>query len=204
MKLLLASNSQFLIDSGYELLGIPKDQLKIAYITTAAKGARDKNYIETHKRLMINKGYHFEEFDIEDKSEEEIYYFLNDKNVIHIEGGNTFYLLKAIKVSSFDKIIFELLNKGKIYVGTSAGSSIAGPTIEMSSHVPEGTKKEDLDALNFVPFLVKAHYSENKIDEYKKMMRKLSCPVKFLRDGQAFLINNNSIKLVGYGEEVKI
>ena len=38
-----------------------------------------------------------EEIDIEEKGKDEILNFFKNKNVIHIEGGNTFYLLKAIR-----------------------------------------------------------------------------------------------------------
>jgi len=38
MKLILASDLSFLFKYGYELTGIPKDQMRIGYITTASKG----------------------------------------------------------------------------------------------------------------------------------------------------------------------
>ena len=39
--------------------------------------------------------------------------FFKNKNVIHVEGGNTFYLLKAIRESGFAEVLKELLNEGK-------------------------------------------------------------------------------------------
>ncbi|MFA5936306.1 MAG: hypothetical protein WC822_00300 [Candidatus Paceibacterota bacterium] len=41
MKLILGSDLSFLLKYGYALTGIPKDQMKIGYITTASKGELD-------------------------------------------------------------------------------------------------------------------------------------------------------------------
>jgi len=40
MKLILGSDLSFLLKYGYDLTGIPKDQIRIGYVTTASKGAR--------------------------------------------------------------------------------------------------------------------------------------------------------------------
>ncbi len=204
MKLLLASNGQFLIDKGYKLLGIPKDKIHIGYIITASKKVSSKEYIKIYKQLMKDNKYSFEEIDIEDKTEKELKEFFKDKNIIHMEGGNTFYLLEAIKKTGFDKILKEFLNEGKIYVGTSAGSSIMGPTIGFSSHVPENTPEQKLKSLNFVPFLVKSHYKDVKAEEYRKILKTIKYPVKILRDGQGILVENGKYTFMGDGEEVKL
>ena len=204
MKLLLASNGKFLIEKGYKLLNIPKDKIHIGYITTASKGVSSVEYIKLHKQMMNGNGYSFEEIDIENKTEKELRQFLKDKNVIHIEGGNTFYLLKAIKESGFDKIIKELLDRGIVYAGTSAGSSIAGPTIEFSSHVPKGTPIEELKALNLVPFLFKAHYTDDKKEQYLEKIKSIKYPIKLLRDGQGILVEDKKYTFIGDGKEVKL
>lgn len=204
MKLLLASNGDFLIKQGYLLLGIPKSDFRIGYVITASKTAKDKSYIQNHEQLMKESGYNFSEIDIEGKSIEQLRELFKDKNVLHMEGGDTFYLLKAIKNSNFDKVIKELLSRGLVYVGTSAGSSVAGPTIEMSSHIPSGTTADKLEGLNLVSFLIKCHYTEDKADQLKRLVGNLRHSVRFLRDGQAFLVEDDQVKLVGMGEEVKL
>lgn len=204
MKLLLASNGQFLIEECYKLLGIPKNKIHIGYVTTASKDVSSTEYIKIHKQLMIENGYSFEEIDIENKNEEELRKFFSDKNIIHIEGGNTFYLLKAIKKSGFDKILKEFINKGTVYVGTSAGSSIAGPTIEFSSHIPKGIPVEELQALNLVSFLFKAHYTDDKKEQYQEKIWQTRYPVKLFRDGQGILVEDDKYTFVGKGEEVKL
>lgn len=204
MKLLLASNGGFLIEKGYQILGIPKEQIKIGYVTTASKGTKNLEYLERHRQQMRDNGYNFQEIDIEGKTEKELRDFFKDKNIIHMEGGNTLYLLRAIKKTGFDKILKDLINNGMVYAGTSAGSSVMGPVIDFSSWVTEGTPKEDLIALNYVPFVFKAHYTDDKETEYKEKMKKVGYPVKFFRDGQGILVEDGKYTFVGDGEEVKI
>ena len=188
------------------MLGIPKDEISIAYITTASKGVADKRYLEFHKQSMVEKGYKFEEIDIEGKSKDELYRLLAGKNVIHVEGGNAFYLLKAIKQSGFDEVVRDLVDRGVIYVGTSAGAYVACPTIETSTWGPD--KKDDCGltdfrGLNFVPFLIKGHYKDELEKLFKEKARHASRPVRVLRDGQGILVEDGSYKLVGAGEEIK-
>ena len=204
MKMLLASNGQFLIEEGYKLLGIPTNKIRIGYITTASKGASNNEYIKIHKKIMREQKLSFQEIDIENKSENELRKFFSDKNIIHMEGGDTYYLLKVIKKTRFSEIIKELLQRGVIYVGTSAGSSIIGPTIEFSSHIPKEATNEELKSLNLVPFLVKSHYTDSKEVEYKERTKTIKYPIKFLRDGQGILVEDKKYTFVGKGAEVKL
>ena len=163
-KLLLASNGSFLTDYGYPILGIPKAKIRIAWITTASKKARNISYIKRHRHAMRKHGYRFEEIDIEDNSLDQLRRKLQDKNVMHVEGGPAFYLLKAIKETGFDKFIKTWVKEGKIYAGTSAGAYIACPRLEISLlHNKKTFGLKDFTALNLVPFLLKAHYTDDGI-----------------------------------------
>jgi peptidase E len=95
MKLILASDLSFLLKYGYDLTGISKSEMKIGYVITAGKVARSP-FLDNVKKIIKDEGYSFEEIDIEGKTQNELRSFFKDKNVVHIEGGNTFYLLKAI------------------------------------------------------------------------------------------------------------
>ncbi len=204
MKLLLASDGEFLINQGYALLGIPRTLMHIGYVTTASKGARSTEYVQRHKKAMEQHGYRYAEIDIENKSEQMVEHFFRDKNVIHIEGGNTFYLLQAVKRTGFDKIIKSYVTQGKIYVGTSAGSSIAGPTIGLSSHIPKDASVEQITALNLVPFQVVSHFTPEKTNAVRQQIKTTHYTVKILRDGQGILVEDGRYRLVGEGEEVKL
>ena len=207
MKILLASNGGFLIKEGYKLLGIPKDQIRIGWVTTASKGVEKLDYLERHMKAMTEEGYNFEEFDIEGKTENEILNFFADKNVVHIEGGNTFYLLKAIKDIGFEKTLKKLFEKGLAYVGSSAGAYIMCPTIEVSKSGRNADRHfglTDLTALNYVPFSLKVHYTDDMETSVREMIKTLEHPIRILRDGQGILAEDGKYTFMGEGQEVKL
>lgn len=207
MKILLASNGNFLIKDGYKSLGIPIDEVRIGYIITASNAARDRDYLERHKQAMTQAGYSFEEFDIEGKSKEEMLKFFADKNVIHVEGGNTFYLLKVIRETGFGEVLKILLDKGLAYVGSSAGAYVMCPTIEVSDWDETGRNRfgiTDFTALGYVPFSLKVHYTDDMKNKVQERMRNLKYPLRILRDGQGIINENGESRFIGEGEEVKL
>lgn len=207
MKLLLSSNGSFVIEKGLKLLFEDVSKIKLAYITTAGKGSNDKTYLENHREMMKKEGIAFEELDIEGKTENELRELLKDKNAVYVEGGNTFYLLKAARESGFDKVIKELIEKGVPYIGSSAGSYIACPTIEMATWKPKQKDRfgvTDFTAMNLVPFLVVAHYESEFAEVLKEKISQTKYETKLLKDGQAILVEDNNYKLVGEGEEINL
>jgi dipeptidase E len=206
MKLILSSDGSFLLKYGYKLIGISKDQIRIGYITTAYQVSRNNfEFFENYKNKVRSEGYNLEEIDIKGKSEKEIKDFFKDKNVIHIEGGNTFYLLKAIQETGFDKILKDLLNEGKIYIGTSAGAYVACPTIEVANWNDDGKDKfgvTDFKAFNLVPFVLKVHYKNEKEEIVRKGIETLKYPIHILKDGQGILAEDDKYTFLGDGEEV--
>ncbi len=207
MKLILASDLSFLLKYGYDLTGIPKDQMKIGHITTAYKVSRSN--IEFFKKVsetIKENGYEMEDFDIEGKTKGEIKDFFKDKNVVHIEGGNTFYLLKVIRETGFDKILKELLGEGRVYIGTSAGSYVMCPTIEVSDWNPDGKDRfgvTDFTALNYVPFVLKVHYEDKAEELVREKIKTLKYPLNILRDGQGMFCEDGICQFVGDGDQVK-
>lgn len=202
MKIILASDLSFLLKYGYDLTGISKSEMKIGYITTASKGSRDTAFLEKVKNAMKENAIDFEEIDIEGKGKDKILNFFKNKNIIHVEGGNTFYLLKAIRESGFAEILKELLNEGKIYIGTSAGAYIMCPTIEVANWNETGRDRfglTDFSALNYVPFVLKVHYKDEMENTVKEKMKTLKYPLRILRDGQGILVEND--KYTFFGDE---
>ncbi len=196
-----------MIEKGFSLLFDDISKINLAYITTAGKGSTDKTYLEIHKEMMKKEGIDFEELDIEGKTEDELRELLKDKNAVYVEGGNTFYLLKAVRESGFDKVIKELIEKGVPYIGSSAGSYIACPTIEMAIWKPKQKDRfgvTDFTAMNLVPFLVVAHYEPEFGAVLKEKISQTKYETKVLKDGQAILVEGDNYKLVGDDEEIKL
>jgi peptidase E len=208
MKLILGSDYTFLLKYGYNLTRISKDEMKIGHITTAYKVSR--NNIEFFKgisEIIKENGYNIEDFDIEGKTKEEIKDFFKDKNVVHIEGGNTFYLLKAKRETGFADILKELLDEGKIYIGTSAGSYIMCPTIEVANWNDDGKNKfgiNEFTALNYVPFVLKVHYKDKSEELVRENLKTLKYQLHILRDGQGMFCEDGVYKFIGNESETKL
>ncbi|MEK7575419.1 MAG: Type 1 glutamine amidotransferase-like domain-containing protein [Patescibacteria group bacterium] len=206
MKLILASDLSFLLKYGYDLTGISKSEIQIGYVTTASKGAR--NFSQKVQEVIMpaikEKGYSLKEIDIVGKSKDELRDFFKDKSIIHVEGGNTFYLLKAIRETGFDEILKELLNEGKMYIGTSAGAYVMCPTIDVADWNDETVDRfgvSDFTALNYVPFCLRVHYTDEKEAEVRTRMKDLKYPLRILRNGQGILAENGTYTFFG-GDEV--
>ena len=207
MKIFLTSKGELIVKEGYKLLGIPADQIRVGYISTASKGSSSMELAEKRRKQFPEAGYVFKEFDIEGKNKEEILDFFADKNVIHMEGGNTFYLLKAIRESGFEEALKTLLDRGLAYVGSSAGAYVMCPDIEVSSwRLPVDRRFgiTDLTALNYVPYDLKAHYTEDIREKILENMRSLKHPLRVLTDEQGIYIENGVEHFIGTGEEIKL
>ena len=72
-------------------------------------------------------------------------------------GGNTFLLLQQLYNQGLMNVLQGLLRQGKPYMGTSAGSNIAGLTIGTTNDMPI-TYPPSFDALGAVPFNINPHY----------------------------------------------
>lgn len=207
-----------LTSSGFKTPQLQKDllnilpkrpkELKVAHIITASKVSSDRSFVDRERKVLKDLGFQVEEMDIEGENEKSLTKKLSGKDIIYVQGGETFYLLKHVRKSGFDKVVKSLIEKGVIYIGVSAGSYITSPTIEMSPWRDPKRKRyglRNLTAMNLVPFLVIVHYNREKYRiGLEEGIKKSKFPVRILTDDQAFLITNGKAKLIGSGEEVKI
>jgi dipeptidase E len=194
--------------SKYEILSIlpkPAENIRLAYIITASKPVEDKSYVDKDRELMKEAGFNVKDFDIEHKNEKQIIEFLEDMDIMYVQGGNAFYLLKCMRQSGFDKAVKKLIKKGVIYIGVDAGSIVAGKTIKTAKWVDPDKNTVNLinlAGLGLVPFNIFVHYTPACDEMIKKEQPKSRHWIRILSDGQALLVQNKTITLLGHGEEV--
>ncbi len=185
----------------------PSPGTTVAYITTAAHPEANKKFVQRDRQQLLALGFSVEDLDIEGKNEAQLRHLLKGKNLIYVQGGNTFYLLKTVRESGFDKLMPEFLSSGVVYLGASAGSYLACPTIEMAAWKHQDRNRfglTDLNALNLVPFLISVHYQPEYREILQQASKNSTYPLKILTDHQALIVKDESVELIGDPQEIKL
>jgi dipeptidase E len=117
-------------------------------------------------------------------------------------------MLEHVRKSGFDGVLAELIEKGVVYIGTSAGSVLVGHDINTSRRFDDPAKGNisDYRGLQFVDFAVIPHVDEKKYgDKLKATLEEWKDrPVKIvgLTNAQALLVTDNFIELVDVAMKV--
>ena len=207
-KMLLLTSSGML-GTREEILSVlpkPADKVRVAHIITASKVEENTSYVDKDRELMKEAGFNVEDIDIEGKNKKQLMKLLEIMDIIYVQGGNTFYLLKQMRKSGFDKIIKKLLRKGIVYIGVSAGSIVAGQTIETASWKTDKDKFGllNLKGLNLVKSNIFAHYKPEDLEMIKQKPKRVKKELRILTDEQALFVFGRKTTLVGQGEVIKI
>jgi len=204
-KLLLTSEgltSEVINKEFLRLLRCPIKQARVAFISTAANVEKDQSWVKEDIKEIKDLGIdELEEIDISKITGRKLEKKLKDKDVVWLNGGNTFYLLYWIKKSGLDKFLPKLLEKGVLHVGVSAGSIVAGPDIDLcylkGFDDPSVVKLKNTKSLNFVPFTIFPHYEPKWKKVIEKSKDKLPKKLAFLTDNQAVVVEGKKYKTIG-------
>jgi dipeptidase E len=116
---------------------------------------------------------------------------IRDAQCIAVGGGNTFHLLSAMQDAGIIESISSAVNSGTPYIGWSAGSNVACPTIMTTNDMPI-IQPNSFSALNVIDFQINAHYTIKTIDGHGGESRDLRI--------KELLVVNEDMKVVGLPE----
>jgi dipeptidase E len=131
---------------------------------------------------------------------------VNGAEVVFIGGGNTFRLLKALY--DFDLLlpIRQRVAQGMPYIGSSAGSNVACPTIKTTKDMPI-VQPPSFDALGLITFQISPHYldpdphsthkGETQEERIIQFLEENPTPVAGLREGAMLRVEQGAIELRG-------
>ena len=102
----------------------------VTFIPTASIPESYTGYVGLGREALEQLGLRVEPLDVAEASAEELEASLSRGDLIYISGGNAFYLLQELKRKGADKLIQREIERGKPYIGESAGSVILAPSIE--------------------------------------------------------------------------
>lgn len=202
-KLFLASFASVSLDLITELLPKPAAALKAAFIPTAGDPYSDKGFVDVDRQKLVEMGFSVIDIDLKEVDESALETQLADIDLVLIAGGNTFYLLDKVRKSGFDKVLPKMLERGLIYVGSSAGSILCCPTIEGAKRFDDPADAPDLtdySGLNLfdkviIPHAHKEKYAE-RIKQTTAEMNEQGLEVITLTDDQAVIVTDEGSKVV--------
>jgi dipeptidase E len=121
-------------------------------------------------------------------------------------GGNTFRLLDALYELDALSPIRRRVSEGMPYIGASAGSNLACPTLKTTNDMPI-VEPLSFDALGLVPFQINPHYldpapgsthmGETRETRIREFHEENETPVVGLREGAMLRVLGDSVELRG-------
>jgi dipeptidase E len=138
---------------------------------------------------------------------------VQEAEAIFVGGGNTFRLLATLYRLGLLEPIRRRVRSGMPYLGISAGTNVACPTIKTTNDMPI-VQPPSLDALGLVPFQVNPHYffgasfvrqgdnyvehlGETRDDRLREFHEENDAPVVGLWEAGLLRCENGGVELTG-------
>lgn len=131
---------------------------------------------------------------------------VKDAEVIVVGGGNTWQLVRMMHDNRLMKVIHGKVMNGTPYIGWSAGSNVACPTLRTTNDMPI-IDPLGFDTIGLIPFQINPHYldtnpeghggetREQRIEEFMEINPELY--VVGLREGTMLRVEDQKMRLIG-------
>ncbi len=230
MKLLLISNST---NAGEPYLGWPRPFIsdflsgtgikRVLFIPYAGVGLTDLGLeasfdIYEKKVADVYRELGYEILSIH--HEEDPVKAVMNAEAIAVGGGNTFHLVYMMHKTGVMQAIRDRALAGVPYMGWSAGSNVAGPTLRTTNDMPI-IEPDSFNCMNIIPFQINPHYldanpeghggetREQRIDEFCKVNRNIyvaglreACLLIY-ENGMLTLKGNRPLRIFHFGKETR-
>jgi dipeptidase E len=163
MQLLLLSNSTL---PGEPFFQWPAEHVRtflagrkrLAFVPLAAMPEQQADYVTKVEAVFAPFGVEL----VPLMGDSDLPDLLSSCDAVAIGGGNSFHLLRALYKTGLVRTIAQRVRDGMPYLGWSAGSNVACPTIMTTNDMPV-VEPPSLRAMHLVPFQINPHYTEATI-----------------------------------------
>jgi dipeptidase E len=129
-----------------------------------------------------------------------------EAEAVFVGGGNTFRLLDLLQRCGLIEVLRARVEAGVPYLGASAGTNIAAPTIMTTNDMPI-VQPASFAALGLVPFQINPHYldpdpqsrhmGETREDRLREYLEENDRIVVGLREGSWLSVEGEAVRLEG-------
>ena len=174
----------------------------VTYIPTAGIAEDVEGMVEEETSTLESLGMTVDVLEVSSASYDSIVNSLTKNDIIFVGGGNTFFLLQELRRSGADQILIREVEKGKLYIGESAGSIISCPDIGYCAEMDSPEKAPDLidyAGLNLVDFYIVPHIGNEEMGEAaEKAVEKYSSELelKAITDEQVILVEEGRVEIL--------
>ncbi|RLP75578.1 peptidase S51 dipeptidase E [Mycetocola tolaasinivorans] len=109
---------------------VPDRPARIGYIPDAAHAFAGAPFVQAERDALDSLGFEVWEIPLRDHSSTSFAAALDEVDAIYVAGGDTFALLAAVRRANVADLLRERVADGLAYIGSSAGSVLAGPDIK--------------------------------------------------------------------------
>jgi len=131
---------------------------------------------------------------------------IRQAEAMFVGGGNTFRLLNILYTAKLLLPIRQRAQNGMRYMGASAGSNLAGPTIRTTNDMPI-VQPPSFEALGLVPFQINPHYidadpasthmGETREQRLREYLEENEVPVVAIRESAIIHVEGEIVTLEG-------
>ncbi|MHA2788012.1 Type 1 glutamine amidotransferase-like domain-containing protein [Corynebacterium sp. S7] len=177
---------------------------KIAYVDDATRSFADQPFVDNERKQLREMGLELINLPMATTDPADTARILDEVDGVYVAGGETYDLLYVLRSTGNFDVLKEKVEAGLPYIGTSAGSVLAGPDIDYVRHLdnadiaPELT---DYTGLELTEYAVVPHVGDNPpftLDMFAQLVGTYGADYKLvlLRDGEALLINDGRTELI--------
>lgn len=203
--------AEMIMEDIERLLGKKASEIRISYIIAAGNlhPSDKRDWIVEGRELLGRRGWQVFDYDIEGKMEDEVEAELHDKDVVFVQGGNNFHLLKQMQGCNFREVIRRAFERGVLYIGESAGAIVCSNDISAQRYMSGDAlaqvgELDDYRGLGLVNFLIKPHWNREgvKREKFSRFLREnpeafysIEQPIICLNDNQLVRVEGDKFRI---------